>query len=192
VQRVVVTGLVAAVLLGVLAAAGALSGAGAPAADVQGKPLAVGSEVPAAPAAPDSAEGASEVVGQMGPVEVISTISDVRAQAFSTGDRALLDRADVAGSQAMAADLAVLDRLADQGAVLQGLELTVEQATLVHQGDAVARVRATTRTSAHSMVRLSDGVVLQHIPTSSARAVVLDLARVKDTWLVAAVLAPRE
>lgn len=122
------------------------------------------------------------------PVAAVPGLGERRAAAFSSGDRAPLDAADVAGSPALQADLEILEQLNGQGAVLSGLGFELRDALLLSLDGDAAVLRVTTVTSAHQVVRTADGAVLHSVPASEPRTVDLALTRTSRGWLVREVL----
>jgi hypothetical protein len=180
-------------VLTVLLLGGVLTGVGEPRPSSQRGPVAAG--LPTDPAGPadtpadqPSRRTADPAADPADPGAAVPALSGHRVAAFSTGSRAPLDLADVAGSPALAADEAVLATLAAQGTVLQGLALEVRDVVLVsHVGDA-ASVRVTTVSSAHRVVRTADDSVVRDVPESAPRTVELALRHVDSGWRVEAVV----
>lgn len=118
--------------------------------------------------------------------EVVTALSDLRAQGFSTADDAPLRAANVEGSQALAADLATLDDLRAQQVRLDGLAFTVSDVEVLSQQADGAVVTLTVVTGAHRVVA-DDGSVLEDVAASDPAQVELVLARVDGGWRVSEV-----
>jgi hypothetical protein len=96
----------------------------------------------------------------------------MRAQAFATGDGAMLQAADAAGSSALDADLAILKQLESSQVLLQGISFHVGDVTVLDESARVATLRLTAATGAHQVVR-RDGSVVATVPQGPAAPVVI-------------------
>lgn len=118
--------------------------------------------------------------------EVVTALSDLRAQGFSAADDGPLREANAEGSQALAADLATLDDLRAQQVRLDGLAFTVSDVEVLEQQGDDAVVTVTVVTGAHRVVA-DDGAVLEDVVASEPAQVELVLARVDGGWRVSEV-----
>jgi hypothetical protein len=141
----------------------------------------------AVPAAVTSASPVSaDVEGRLrgdDPLAAVPALARLRAHAFAAGERSALERANVAGGAALAADLARLDELARAGVLLQGLAFDVRATTLVSRDADLAVVETTVVTLAHRQVTV-DGAVVADVPAGPERTSRLVLRRGADGWRV--------
>ena len=126
------------------------------------------------------------------PVRAVQALSDIRARAVGAADRQLLESVSVPGSQAAAADAALLDGLEDAGQRLEGFTARVAAASLdaelppgVAAGGAVVRVRIVTSGYA---VFDSAGRRVGERPAGRDQELRIALERVDGRWRVASVL----
>jgi len=115
-----------------------------------------------------------------------------RTLAFTTTSTAPLAGVDEPGSPAMAADTALVRRLAARGLHLDGLSFTVSTVRVVTRGPGELCVEAAVTTSAHRQVR-PDGSLVARVPASPVRVVRLVLVRAPggggpQRWLVRRVI----
>jgi hypothetical protein len=104
----------------------------------------------------------------------VQALARRRALAFATTSTAPLREVDEPGSPAMAADAALVGRLAARGLRLDGLRFSVSGARVVERTPAGLSVAVVVTTSAHRQVR-PDGTLVARVPGSPARAVRLVL-----------------
>lgn len=123
--------------------------------------------------APDDAQVAA-AVGQL---------AQARAQAFGSASRAALTGVAEPGSPALAADTALVERLAADGLRLEGLSFTVDDVAVERRARAAVTVTATVTTSAHRRVR-ADGRVAASVPAGAPQRVRLVLVRHDAGWWV--------
>jgi serine/threonine protein kinase len=151
---------------------------------------------------PSSSSGASSLSGtatvgggrppaegggaEAGPAEAVVALGAMRAQAFATGDGAMLQAADAAGSSALDADLAILKQLESSQVLLQGISFHVGDVTVLDESARVATLRLTAATGAHQVVR-RDGSVVATVPQGPAAPVVITLVRGELGWQVSEV-----
>jgi hypothetical protein len=114
-------------------------------------------------------------------------LSDIRAQAFSSGDGEMLRQVNVAESSALTADQQTLATLDGRDLLLRDLSFDVTDARVVSHGDESAVVTATVVTGPHAVVGRQDGVVREEVARSAPRTVTLTLHWTQDRWKVAAV-----
>lgn len=165
---VVALGLLVPLVAGLVVAAGAgLGGWSTPAAPAVGAAPAGGD-----PVAPD-------------PVAAVRTLAALRAQGFSSGDPAPLEQASVAGSSALAADLALLEQMQQAGVVLAGLTFDVTDAQVLEAERAEALVWVQVATGAHRQVRAGSAPTEVPVAAPTARRLLLRL--VDGAWRVASV-----
>ena len=149
------------------------------AAPVVGKtPAAPVGETPAAIAGADVLRGTD-------PVAVVTELADRRASALSSGEAGALDRVDVPGSSAAAADRAVLDDLARAGTSLTGLGFAVSDVRVESGTGEQWTLSTDVVTSAHETVA-ADGARTS-VPQSAPRTSRLTLDRVEGEWRISAV-----
>jgi len=173
----------AVLVLGAVAAAGALPGAGGPAAAV---PALVAEPLVAVRATGDS-EGASRSTGEPlderltgdDPAAAVAALSDLRVAAISAGDAALLAAVDVPGSPAAQRDSALIASLAGR---VEGLDVEVRTAEVGRTTETGTWVEVVSAASAHRVVA-PDGVheVAAGAPVTSR----LLLRRDAGAWKVA-------
>lgn len=122
------------------------------------------------------------------PAYALAGLAALRDHAFQSGNLALLDEVNAAGSAAAAADLRTGGRLRDSGLVLSGFSSTLS-GVATEPGATAARavVRATSATSAYEE-RDSRGSVLAAGAASPARPLRLVLVRVDGAWRISDVL----
>jgi hypothetical protein len=72
------------------------------------------------------------------PVQAVQALSEIRARAIAAGDRDLLEAVNAPGSEAAAADRALIDRLSEDGHRLEGFSARVLTASLEQDGDPAA------------------------------------------------------
>ena len=118
--------------------------------------------------------------------DVVATLADQRASAFSTGLPGALSEVNVPGSAAAAADEATARRLRAAGVVLSGLEFDVGAVRELDRSADEAAVEVTVATSAHRQVG-PDGTVLAEVAAQPPRTSTLLLRRVDGAWRVAQV-----
>lgn len=124
------------------------------------------------------------------PVAAVSAISELRAIALASGSQELLHSVDAPDSPALQADRALLAALAERDELLQGLSFKVADPRVLSVGTSGADVQVVVSTSAHTVVRASDGTVLREVPAGAGRAVVIRLSRIDDRWLVSSIADP--
>ena len=122
-----------------------------------------------------------------GPDEAVVALGALRAQAFATGDAAMLRAADAAGSSALDADLALLKQLEASQVLLQGITFHVGDIRVVDESAQAATVRLTAATGAHHVVRRDDGSVVATVAQGPPRPVVITLVRGESGWQVSEV-----
>lgn len=131
------------------------------------------------------------------PVQAVQALSDIRARAISAQDRELLGSVNAAGSEADAADTALLDRLAADGQRLEGFSARVLSAALESPGEAgaasggpaapgaeAAVVRVRIVTSGY-VVMDSTGATVGERPAGLDQELKVVLAREGERWKVA-------
>lgn len=122
------------------------------------------------------------------PAHALTGLAALRDHAFQSGNLALLDEVNAAGSAAAAADLRTGGRLRDSGLVLSGFSSTLS-GVATEPGATTARavVRATSASSAYEE-RDSRGEVLAKGAAGPAQPLRLVLVRVDGTWRISDVL----
>ncbi|WP_158220353.1 serine/threonine-protein kinase [Kineosporia sp. A_224] len=116
----------------------------------------------------------------------VERLAAARAAAFGSASVAGLGTVDEAGSPALAADRALVDRLAARGLRLTGLRFTVSRVRVVRADGPTVTVTARVATSAHRQVG-ADGAVVARVPAGAARPVRLVLVETADGWRVRSV-----
>ena len=126
------------------------------------------------------------------PVRAVQALSDIRARAVGSADRALLEAVNVPGSEAAAADAALLDGLEAAGQRLEGFTARVATASLDPgaghggaAGTAVVRVRLVT--SGYTVTGPA-GERVGERPAGRDQELRVALERVDGRWRVAKVL----
>jgi hypothetical protein len=143
---------------------------------------------PAAAPAPDpgagSAAGPASATTTAAPTgleaeltRALMAIGRSRAAAFRRASERYLAGADVTGSPAYLADLALVQRLRSQGYRLQGVRYQVSGLRVLNRRGQLVDVRATVTTSEHRQVRVSTGVGVP-VPQDGPRPIVLTVAPV--------------
>ncbi len=140
------------------------------------------------PASPSSGAGAGSGATAGGDpdgkevVAAVQRLSALRAEAFGSGRKANLEKANAPGSPALATDLAAWQRMSDQGLMLRGLTFELRDAELQHADGQAASIKVTTTTGEYDLVR--DGSVIQHVAPGEPRSVVLHLVRAEAGWQI--------
>jgi hypothetical protein len=118
------------------------------------------------------------------PAGAVPALARLRALAFSTGDSAPLDVANVAGSPALQADRTILESLAADAVRLEGLNFEVRSIEVVTADEASSVVDVSVVTGEHRRVSTVDGSVASVQPASEPRVSRLTLQRVDGRWQV--------
>lgn len=114
-------------------------------------------------------------------VELVQSLADARAVAWSTGVAARLVEVDAPRSPALARDTEVLAGVQRSGHRYAGLSFVVRDAVVVATKDGVTTIRTRIDTSAH-VVRGPGGD--ERRPAASGAAVLLDLVQTDSGWRV--------
>jgi len=115
------------------------------------------------------------------PLELVRSLAQARAAAWSSGIATRLIEVDAARSPAMARDTEVLAEVQRANQRYVGLTFTVREATFVEESEGLATVRAQIDTGAHA-VRGPGGELRR--PAVTAAPVLLDLVLTDSGWRV--------
>ncbi len=142
-------------------------------------------------APPVSGAGAASPGGAARPaptavVRAVERLAAARAEALGSVSVEGLRSVDETGSPALAADRALVDRLAARGLRLAGLRFTVSRVRVVRAEGPTLTVTARVATSAHRQVG-TDGAVVTRVPAGAPRPVRLVLVETADGWRVRSV-----
>jgi eukaryotic-like serine/threonine-protein kinase len=118
--------------------------------------------------------------------DVVGTLDDRRALAFTSGHVGLLAEVYAPGSSAYATDRATLSSLASRGLRAHGLAATVEKVTVESGTKTTERLKVVDRLSAYTLVD-GAGRVVGRGASRPARAFTMDLSNVGGHWRVTAV-----
>jgi hypothetical protein len=140
----------------------------------------VGPVTPTAATVPDPVDRA---LRSDDPVAAVPALAWLRAQAFASGDRALLERAATREGPALVDDLDRLEQLVDAGVVLAGLAFDVRRVEVLSRDADRAVVEATVVALPHRQQR-ADGTVVAQMAAAPERTSRLVLQRGDAGWQV--------
>lgn len=140
----------------------------------------VGPVTPTAATVPDPVDRA---LRSDDPVAAVPALAWLRAQAFASGDRALLERAATREGPALADDLHRFEQLVDAGVVLAGLAFDVRRVEVLSRDADRAVVEATVVALPHRQQR-ADGTVVAQMAAAPERTSRLVLQRGDAGWQV--------
>ena len=118
------------------------------------------------------------------PAQAVVALADLRATAFATGAREPLEFANVDGSSSLAADVAILEALQQQGIRLKDLTFDIVEVETVSRSAHEALLAVEVVTGQHRRVRAEDGSLVDEQPASAAQQSKLTLRRVDGLWRV--------
>ncbi len=121
------------------------------------------------------------------PEQALVALADLRATAFATGRREPLELANVRQSPALAADVAILEALEQQGIRLKDLAFDIVDVDTVSRSGDEAVLAVEVVTGRHQRVRVEDGSVVDQQPASPPQRSKLTLRRVDGLWRVSEV-----
>jgi hypothetical protein len=145
--------------------------------------------IPAQPAARPVPGRITEALESQDPQAALPGLAWLRTEALRTRSAGLLENVNVAGSEAMAADRAIVDALVAGDSWLTGLDTRVRDVRLVSASATGAVLSATVTTSAFQQHNAVQGMVRQ-VPEPKEQRLRIRLEQSGGRWLIHSILPP--